>query len=216
MKSFPYPVTLDNLREFTDPDEFSEIHHLGLRDGKIHAANGFLALRAWKAAAIFQEVPSISRKAAERLERLPWSALEIALQDVGYWRDLDLVQGAIKRRGIIQPWTENAVRAPSPVWKIGGAFVLLSMLQLVARLPRASVYLKNTTATSPLFFKFSGGEGILAPLRKRPERPGFELFKPQFNALTGDEVGLRDLKPRTLPRSTKETRPNWPPPEPID
>lgn len=214
MKFFPYPLTPEVLDELVHPDELSELRHPVRRGSQVFTGNGYFATRIDRGAWIHEEIQPISDRAARRLDRLAWDALDSALERGDGWRDLALSMGTIRRRGIINPWREDLL-APTPTWRLAHGYIHLSMLQLIARLPRAAFYLRHTSAGSPLFFKFSGGAGIVAPIR-RPMPAGFHFFKPQFDPLSGDELDLGTLKPRTVARDKNPTPRSWPPPEPID
>ena len=136
----------------------------------------------------------------ERFESLPW---ERPL--AGPWRHLADGSASMTRIARIAPWRGENV-AFSPVWRVGDVVTRLSWLQLVTRLPRCEVFTGTQDAGDPLFFRFSGGRGIIAH-DPRLTSWSHHLFPPAHDCLTGDRIA-----PATAPRPGFSL-PGWPPQE---
>lgn len=197
-ESFPYPLPEYALGEFCSPVAGSVFDAPARVGSEIVAANGFLAIRAHRGGWIDSEFAEARPEFVTRFGKLPWGRWDGLGDD---WRTLD--RQTMMRRGEIGLWLKGKP-APSPVWRVGNVQVRLSMLQLIARLPRAEVQWTGDRDT-PLFFRFSGGRGMVA----RDERLAlwsYALFQPTVDPLTGDVV-----------KSASGAKPNFgtpPPPEP--
>ena len=75
----------------------------------------------------------------------------------------------------------------SPVWLVNDKRVRLSLLQLVARLPRAEVFTGRQDADDPVWVRFSGGRVALA-MDKRLTMFSREIFQPYRDGWTGERV----------------------------
>lgn len=207
MKSYPFPLPESALADFCSPLEGHALGKPFHHEGFIYAGNGYLAIRASKGRWIDDEFPDLEGEAKRRMMSLPWEQARMA---AGEWRELDTVRGDLFRSGTIDLWLGDRP-APSPVWRVGKALVRLSHLQRMAMLPRAEVCPRATGPNLPLFFRFSGGLGII-PANKRLTIHSRELFPPQYCPLRGHEIERPTQQFLGLPSTNR----NWPPPEPTD
>jgi hypothetical protein len=134
----------------------------------------------------------------ERITALPWDR-----PLAGSWRALDEGRSAITQRGQIGVWSGMRL-APTPVWRVGDSVVRLSLLQLIWRLPRCEVYTGPVDAMEPLFFRFSGGRGMIAA-DPRLTLWSYHLFAPLHDCLSGERVERGDTPKR------RWGLPGWPP-----
>lgn len=206
MKSYPYPLPEYALSDFCHPATGHPLGSALRHEGEILAGNGYVALRATRGHWIHEEFPIAPADYLERFGALPW---ERPL--VGPWRLLSDAGPVMWRRGQIGFWhgpngqSERPWRpAPNPIWRVGDAVVRLSLLQLVARLPRVEVYTGAQDNLEPLFFRFSGGRGMIAH-DPRLSNWSYHLFAPQTDCLTGERVA-----PATGPKPSWPL-PGWPP-----
>lgn len=206
--SYPYPLPEHALADFCHPCDWHLLHKPRLWDGCMVAANGYVAIRCQRGAWIDSEFPEASTDFRSRVERLLWGRMSHLKDD---WRALDDVRGTLFRRAPIGLWIDDARDAgklsPSPVvWVAGGILVRLSLLQLIARLPRCEIHTGPMNADDPLWFRFSGGRGLIARDSKLTAPAAFTVFEPMRDCLTGERVERQ-----------KTPKPNFgtpPPPEP--
>lgn len=206
-QSYPYPIPADALLAFCRPDR--AMHPLAKPcrgDGEVMAANGYVALRAHRGRWLDRDYAPAGAEFLERLGKIPWNRF-LQVQDTD-WRALDLVAAALWARGEIEPWLRGKM-APTPVWRVDEIPVRLSLLQLIARLPRCEVATGPATPDQPLFFRFTGGRGAIAR-DPRLEQTSFQIFAPARDAFDGERC--------SRPRGPKPSfsLPGWPPPEPVD
>jgi hypothetical protein len=116
----------------------------------------------------------MAEPAKSRFQKLPWDYLERSF-DSKEWRDLDAIRHHLFRFAGISLWHDGRPAA-SPIWLVGRHRARLNHLQFISRLPRAEVLPAGQTAH--LFFRFSGGAGILAH-NSRLREPSFLVFQPQ-------------------------------------
>lgn len=210
MKPFPYPLTEECLRAFRHPRTGHCMHHPARLGRDIVAGNGYLAIRAQKGRWLDEEFPAIGAEFRRRLERLPWARCEAAATRPE-WRALDDIRGTLRAAPQAALWLGDKP-APSPVWRVGGQFLIrLSHLLLIARLPRCEVFIAPQDRSAALLFRFSGGHGMVAP-DSRLTIASREVFAPRVDCLDGHTTP--DLPHKTTWRPTQFS--NWPPPEPQD
>lgn len=176
---FPNPLDEATLAAFCHPC----IHALSrpaLVGSEVIAANGYIALRAHRGRWLDSDFDAPSPEHHARIQRLNWDAFDSL--DPGKWDKLDDVRGQIYRTATISFWATNAENVPTgrpsatPIWKVGKAApVRLSLLQLIARLPRCEVYTGPQTPTQPLYFRCTGARGIIA-VDPRLEIHSWHLF----------------------------------------
>lgn len=202
-RNYPYPLPFESLMDFCHP-RAGHGFAVPVRDeGRVMAANGYLAIFADRGAWLTSDFAQAGEDYLQRFFSLPWQPLD------GPWRLLAEDSGTIYRRGLLPVWgAVPGVLAPSPVWCVaGGPLVRLSMLQLVGRLPRCEVHVGAMDRADPLFFRFSGGSGMIAYDPKLPDFFSYELFPQRRDPLTGEILTRQEgPKPSWL-------LPGWPPPE---
>jgi hypothetical protein len=207
-KSYPFPLPYYALADYCHP---SAEHLFGqpVRHGReILCGNGYLALRCHKGQWFDDDFAAPAADFLRRFEALPWGRLVNYAQEAK-WRALDEVRGYVFRRGPVEPWL-NGRCAPSPVWRVAGYTVArLSHLQRIAALPRAELYCGLLSPQCPVFFRFSGGVGILAHDKRLSVSSG-SLFAPHADPLTGQ------LSPAVRQPKPSFALPGWPPPEAQD
>lgn len=203
MTPYRYPLPEFALVDFCHPAAGHVFARACRHDGEILAGNGYVALRAARGWWVYDEFPPAGEEFLARFEALPWGRAP-----GGPWRALDDARGALYRRGALRLW-DGARVAPSPVWRVGDCVVRLSALQLVARLPRAEIHTGLADRDDPLFFRFSGGRGIIArdPLLVLWD---YHLWEPSHDCLSGERIPA-DNTPRP-----NFALPGWPPPECAD
>lgn len=217
---FGFPHSIGTLEAFCHPLRGNALAQpLPLANGEMGAANGYLAIRIERGRWMPDDFPNLAEDAAARFLALPWDAAPDAQS--GEWRALDDVRGSIYHNAPIAPWTDKHKPSPSPIWKVGGAFLArLSHLQLIARLPRIEIFAGKMSADRPLFFRFTAGRGMIAR-DPRLQTYSRELFKPAFHPLFGHR--LERSAPGKTPTLLNPPAPvpeqpidDWPPAPPID
>ena len=202
MKGFGFPLPAYALDEFCHPADWSAFHKPRRVAGEVLVGNGYVALRVSKGAFLDTDYAPATAEFLSRFGKLPWLRAE-KLATADGWRGLDGWHAALGHRGSMGMWLGDKL-CPSPVWRVGTALVRLSVLQVVARLPRAEVFFEADPG-KPLFVRFSGGTGIVAA-DPRLTLANFEIWQPRADPLTGE---LRHCRP-----SSPGPRPplrNWPP-----
>jgi len=186
-RPFGSPLTEDVLPYFCHP--WLPVFRHPVRhpeDGLIYAASGFVALRVRTGRWFPEEFPAPSAEWLERTAALPWALFAPDYKPTAPpdWRALDDKRGTLYRDpplDLFHPGTGKYNR-DTLVRTVGGPLVPLAMLQLIARLPRCEVRM-TAGSTSPLLFRFNGGEGIVMPLHTlavREPAPAFSLFVPDI------------------------------------
>lgn len=200
---FPYPLPEYALAEFRHPAEWHDLGRVYRQHGEMLAGNCYVALRAHRGAWLEQEFDGAPGSFLARFDKLPWNRWPAGKDHE--WRMLREQAAALGERGTIGLWLKGKL-APSPVWMVNEVRVRLSLLQLVARLPRAEVFTGRQDAGDPLWIRFSGGRAAIAA-DKRLTLHSWEIFPPCRDGWTGDRV--------TAPTGPKPrfTQPgvNWPP-----
>jgi hypothetical protein len=218
MKSHPYPLPAEALLDYCRPVAGHPFAAPLRHAGAILAANGYLALRATRGGWLDDDYAEASPEAAARLARLPWARLEHLCQQPE-WRRLSELGSELAARGALRLWAADGGLAPSPVWAVADAGrIRLSVLQLIARLPRAELWTGGGGVLEPVFFRFSGGAGIV-PLEERLSRPGLRparrIFAPERDALGTIVRAPRPTEAQARAYTGPRTLlPNWPPAEP--
>lgn len=199
--AYPYPLPEHALADFCHPADWHLLHKPRRWDRCLVAANGYLAIKANRGAWIEEEFPPASAEFIGRIGKLPWDRFPCGDE----WRALDNQRGVVFRYARCGLWL-NGKLGPSPVWAVNEIRVRLSLLQQVAMLPRCEVFTGRQDMHDPLFFRFSGGTGMIARDPKLTLH-SFELFGPERDCFTGERV-----KQRTTPRPTfSQPGRNWPP-----
>lgn len=198
MRNFPYPLPLHALAEFCHPAPASILSRPVSHGGETLVGNGHLALRIRKGQWMDSEHAAASAAYLERFERLPWDFAPTALE----WHCLDDVRGTLFRGAAIGFWF-NGEPAPCPVvWVAETIRVRLSLLQLIARLPRAEICAR----LGELLIRFSGGIGIAPAARALNDRQiAFSIFAPERCPMDGHVMGKHVEVRLTQPGV------NWPP-----
>jgi hypothetical protein len=204
---FPFPLQLGALDWFCHPRPGHVFERPAWWDGEAVAGNGYIALRAHRGHWMASDFPAAEGEFLERCEALGWDRFEGLTED---WMNFDDVRGHLYRHAPIYPWTEAGKCAPSPVWRVGGAFLgRLSHLQLIARLPRCEVHVGRIGPDSPMLFRFSGGRGMLAA-DKRLTISSFSIFEPMRHE-DGARVGKRMVAPPGWVNPAPSKFEGWPP-----
>lgn len=208
---FPYPLPLDALRAFTHRRPDHPLHNVWRYGDGLAACNGWAAIRCNRGMWLDKDHPEATGETLRRLDALPWKHHSTLPATLG-WIPLDDHRGRIMSRPLSLWQDKESKLSPSPIWLIAAsARVRLSLLQLVARLPRAEIHPPGSPS-SPMAFRFSGGTGFLAPM---PEALfSYHLCLPRRDPLSGEE------SPSHIRKTTFQGGPmfkgTWPPPEPLD
>ena len=206
---FSNPLPEPALDAFCHPSPTSLFSRPARGDRELLAANGYMAIRAHRGAWLENEHPPASEKFLQRFNRLPWGTFETLNPDD--WRDLAVVQPHMRKHGPLAVWRDTAPQLhPSPVWRVGDVLVRLSMLQLLARLPRCEV--AWTHRGGPLWFRCTGARGCIAQDRGLLDRnlSSFDIFQPSFDRLS------RTLRKNPAPKPRGNLAPPPPPEPPLD
>jgi hypothetical protein len=156
-QSYPYPLPAHALEDYCHPLAGSGLEAPRRWEGEVVAANGYVALRAARGCWLDEDYAPADAEFAARLGKIPWQAYPGGEA----WQALDLQRGEIFRYAPHGLWLKGRL-APSPVWQVCGIRVRLSLLQIIARLPRCEVHGGPQNRTEPLWFRFSGGRGCIA------------------------------------------------------
>jgi len=184
-RPFLHPVPADAVDHFTHPTH-PAFRQPWQHDGHLWAA-GLLALRFRPSFAIApSEYPAAPQEFADRVGTLPWERFPAAAAQPKAWRCLDDHRGTIYGDPVAPFWLEvrpgRWIYDPRKLVRICGApIVPLSVLQLLARLPRPEIHTAGCTVEGPVLFRFSGGEGII-PHLGHTSGAAFELLKPRDSA----------------------------------
>lgn len=207
--SFRYPLPQAALAEFVHPAPWHRFARYWRHDGEILAANGYVAIRAHRGAWLDREIPAASAEFLGRFGKLPWTHWE-QVAGKRTWEKLDDESLRIWGHPRLGLWLNEKV-APSPVVCVNEVRVRLSVLQLVAMLPRAEVWAGPLDREHPLWFRFSGGRGCIARDAMLTARPIMHLFAPRHDVFDGTRLDKADPgRARGLDFSMKD----WPPVEP--
>lgn len=208
MKSdFPYPLPEYALDEFCRPESGHVFSQPKRHDGDICAGNGYVMIRAHRGRWIDDEFPEASSEFLMRMARIPWARYQMIPSTA--FREIAPIRGSIASRGTIGFWMDGTAKVnPSPVWRVGRPLVRLSLLQLIARLPRVEVAWTDD-ADSPLWFRFTGGIGAVA-YDSRLTLASYSIFQPQADPLTGET-----MRRQTIPKPSFSL-PGWPPADSAD
>jgi hypothetical protein len=198
--AFPFPLPAAALDEFRHPADWHGLHRVLRHEREVLVGNGYVAVRCTKGAWIDSDFPPASAEVLGRFGKLPWARFG---KLTGTWRDLDAQRGRIFHHGRLGLWLKGRL-APTPVWRINERLVRLSILQLVAMLPRVELFTGMQDLSEPVFFRFSGGQGIIA-LDKKLTIASAELFPPARDMWTGER-----LPERRGPKPSFAL-PGWPP-----
>jgi hypothetical protein len=214
---FGHPLTEWDVRQFTHPDPSDSLHRVHINAaGQILAANGTVALRVengrWLPADFTPAPPAV----LDRLAKLPWEKFPVDAPPE-QWRAMDEAIPALFRFQF-DPVFERKAGTP-PRWKFfpsvpvrvaDGPDVALGILQLISRLPRAELHVEGLRRESPVFFRFTGGAGVIA-YRRTGDMFRFSIFKPQR------DHNHRIIERRSAPKPRfPHSGPQWPPKDESD
>lgn len=209
---FPFPLQMGALDWFCHPRAGHVFERPAWRAGNAVVCNGYMALDVHRGHWMAGDFPPAGEEFLRRFLALGWERFQGLTDD---WQAFDDVRGTLYRFAPIYPWTEAGKCAPSPVWRVGGAFLArLSHLQLIARLPRCEVHVGRIGPDSPLLFRFSGGRGMLAP-DKRLTLTSFSIFEP-IRYEDGTRVAKRMVAPPGWVNPQPTKFPGWPPEDTTD
>lgn len=204
--AFPYPLRLDDLDEFTHPLTSHDLARPCPHDRDVFVGNTRIALRIhrgmWMASDFHEPAPEI----LQRFQKLPWHRFERMPDE---WTPLSNCDRFLYRNAQIRMWDKDGRLSPSPIWRVNEIhLVRLSCLQLIGRLPRCEIFTGETERDDPIYFRFSGGIGLI-PKERKLTLSSFEILRPNRCPLDGFRL-------KNQPRPTFQQDPNWPPPEPLD
>jgi hypothetical protein len=180
-----HPVPADALAFFVHPDHRHPFH-LPFRhpeDGNLYAGSA-VAIRLRPSRCIDPaEYPAPDPDVLARFTALPWDRFIHAATQPKAWRCLDDYRGTIYGDPLLPVHVRTTQgiqidRVTKNVRICGAPIVPLSVLQLLARLPRIELYTAGCTLTGPVLFRFSGGEGII-PHYGIEHGARFEMLKPR-------------------------------------
>ncbi len=184
-RPFGHPVPADALAYFIHPDP-RHLFHTPFRhpeDSNLYAGSA-VAIRLRPSRCIdLAEYPPPSEETLRRFTELPSHRFTLAATQPKAWRCLDDHRGTIYADPLIPVHyrTTDGIqidRVTKNVRICGAPIVPLSILQLLARLPRIELYTAHCTLTGPVLFRFSGGEGII-PHYGIESGARFEMLKPR-------------------------------------
>lgn len=198
MKPFPYPIHAEDLLHFCHPDPSHPLGQVYYEDTHAICGNGYLALRSHRGLWLHTDFEYLPPEVDERFSKVPWGKMSLLAADE--WRELHDVKHHLVRHAAINPWcipnpqhpTLRYRLTPSPIWRVGyAAPVRLSLLQLIARLPKCEVFVGDLLAGSPTFFRYAGGQGAVMPDPKL-DLHSFRLFDPcDHHPLDGPQLKTR-------------------------
>lgn len=207
MERFSYPMRMHVLDEFRHPAEWHGLHHARRHGDEVLAGNGYVAIRVKRGMWLESDHAPASAEFLSRWGKLPWKRFEALEND---WRATDSQSGKLFAKAEIGFWMDERP-APSPVWRVNEAtLVRLSLLQLVARLPRCEIYTGRQNMNEGVFLRFSGGIGIIAA-DPRLTLASAEFFPPRRDLWT--EARL-DKQP--VFQGVESHLKNWPPADETD
>lgn len=207
--AFPFPLPESALGEFCHPAAGHALARPMRRSGEILVGNGYLAMIARKGNWIDAEFPEATPEFMARLEKLRWGRLFEVMAHSEAWDALDRMRGTLGRHGPLEVWNAGRIHA-CPIWRVRDALVRLSMLQLVARLPRAEVYTgQQALPEDGMMFRFSGGCGIVAR-DARLTHGTFEIFQPRADVFESGRVMERS-RGKSVGFAWGGSMANWPP-----
>lgn len=187
MKAFAYPLPLKALSEFTHPAEWHGLHHARRHGAEVLAGNGYVALRVRKGMWLAADHEAAGAEFLGRIGKLPWTRFDSLNDD---WRAMDSAGGRLFAPGQIDFWLRDKP-APTPVWRVNDTLLVrVSLLQLIARLPRCECYTGRQSHGEHLFFRFSGGVGIIAADARLTMASG-ELFGAARDLWSGERLERR-------------------------
>lgn len=171
-RPFHFPLPPDALPLFTHPDPAHAFHEPFALDGEVVAANGHVAIKVYRGHFSAEDYGAANQEMEARIRPLPWHLVRLHSPGGGLlhyhahdWRNLDEVRGLIYDWAPIQPFIRCGRKwkfAPSPGIRVGGSVIVpLSLLQLIARLPRVEVLTRELDLDAPLVFRFTGGIGVI-------------------------------------------------------
>lgn len=186
-RRFPYPMPLHALDEFRHPADWHGLHHARRHEDEVLAGNGYVAIRVRKGMWLESDHESASAEFLGRWGKLPWSRFD-KLQDE--WRGFDSVTLKLFAKGQIGFWLRDTP-APTPIWRVNETLLVrLSLLQLVSRLPRCECFTGPQSVGENLYFRFSGGIGIIPPDRRLTLASG-EIFPAARDMWSGERYQRR-------------------------
>lgn len=205
-----YPLRIGDPELYVHPHPCSTFYHPYRcpSTGDILVANGYLALRIQRGLWHPSDYPPATSTFLERFLSLPWHYHQHAKDD---WRNVDDIRGDIYRSAPVQVWQKNRRLHPSPVWQIGTTRARLSLLQLLARLPRLQIN-PSIREPAPIPFRFNPGEGLIA-YDPRLQTHSHSIYPAHRDLLGGHELPHRTTPP---PKFNASHLANWPPTDTTD
>lgn len=195
MKYFPHPLRFKTLLDFCHPQP-GHLFDMPVYNGiEALAANGVFFLKAHRGLWAPDDFPAAPAGFLDWFANLPFD--RFPLPESRHWHPFADHLGKIFIRQPIHPFTPTFSLAEAPAVAIGRTVILLSMLQLAARLPRAEFSTEDRDAKG-LFIRCNGALGFIAAYASEP------AF-----AITPRPV-------RQGPPAPSLPLPGWPPPPPID
>lgn len=202
-KAHPYPLPVHALDDFTHPADWHLFRHARRHADEILAGNGYAALRATRGRWLDGEFPPATCEFLGRFGKLPWGKFPTGRDEE--WRMMDYRRGDLFRSAQIGLWRDGKL-TPSPVWSCNEKRVRLSLLQLVANLPRAEVFVGAQDRDDPLWFRFSGGIAAIAMDARLTISSG-EIWGPARDQWSGERLRSQG-RPKFQGSPSKI---NWPP-----
>lgn len=192
------------LDEFRHPADWHGLHHARRHDGEVLAGNGYVAIRVRRGMWLDSDHQAASAEFLGRWGKLPWKRFaEIVTRED--WRAFDSATLRLFSKGQIGFWLKDKP-APTPIWRVNETLLVrLSLLQLVSRLPRCECYTGPQSGGEHLYFRFAGGEGIIAADARLTISSG-ELFGAEKDLWTGSR-----LPQRGRPIGVESHLKDWPP-----
>lgn len=199
---FPFPLRMHVLDEFRHPADWHGLHHARRHNGEVLAGNGYVAIRVARGMWLDSDHEAASAEFLGRWGKLPWKRFETLQDD---WRGMDTVTLKLFAKGMIQFWLQGKP-APTPIWRVNETLLVrLSLLQLISRLPRCDCYTGPQSVGEHLYFRFSGGIGII-PADRRMTMASGEIFPANRDMWSGERY-----KRRPQPIGVESHLKNWPP-----
>lgn len=201
---FPYPLQIGVMEHFCRPSPGHLLAMPRWHLGNVLAATGWFAIRVTRGLWMRDgsDFPPADAPFLARFNRLPWDTFGKIIPRENDWQALQ--DARLFRHGPLATWLDGRP-SPSPVWRVAeNHLVRLSHLQLIGRLPRCQVFTGSMDRDAPLFFRFSGGMGIIA----RDEN----LTSPSQCIFTPGRHHDGALMARQLVPAPSLSLPNWPPP----
>jgi hypothetical protein len=165
---FRFPIPTEALEAFSHPDAddvLGQPYRMDDGPGSVLAGNGHVAIKAYRGWFHEDDFQPVPEAVVERIAKLPWSWITAPENRPTDWRALDDVRGDLYDTAPIELFTKADGKwrlAPTPGVRIADrAIVPLSILQQIARLPKAELLMVNLRLDQPVAFRFAGGMGVI-------------------------------------------------------